>query len=73
MAKRKRTKGQTMIYKALHRKLTIEHHEPGDEPRCSGRVSSSCSTGGTRRITPVQFGSTFSIPSFGLCLSEFDL
>jgi hypothetical protein len=33
MAKRKRTKGQTMIYKALHRKLTIEHHEPGDEPR----------------------------------------
>jgi hypothetical protein len=35
------TKGQTMIYKALHRKLTIEHHEPGDEPRCYGRVSSS--------------------------------
>jgi len=53
MAKRKRTKGQTTIYKTLHRKLTIEHHEPGGEPRCSGRVSSSCSTGGTRRATPV--------------------
>ena len=28
MAKRKRTKGQTMIYKTLHRKLRIERHEP---------------------------------------------
>ena len=27
MVKRKRTKGQTMIYKTLHRKLTIEQHE----------------------------------------------
>ena len=28
MAKRKRTKGQSMIYKILHRKLKIEQHEP---------------------------------------------
>jgi len=27
MAKRKRTKGQTMIYKTLHRKITIDQHE----------------------------------------------
>jgi hypothetical protein len=27
MAKRKRTKGQTTIYKRLHRKLKIEQHE----------------------------------------------
>ena len=25
---RKKTKGQTMIYKAIHRKLKIEQHEP---------------------------------------------
>jgi len=28
MAKRKRTKGQTTIYKALCIKLKIEYHEP---------------------------------------------
>ena len=28
MTKRKETKGQTMIYKTLHRKLKIEQHEP---------------------------------------------
>ena len=27
MAIRKRTKGQTMIYKILHKKLKIEHHK----------------------------------------------
>ena len=27
MAKRKNTKGQTMIYKTLHKKLKIEQHE----------------------------------------------
>ena len=27
MAKAKKTKGQTMIYKTLHRKLKIEQHE----------------------------------------------
>jgi hypothetical protein len=27
MAKRKQTKGQTMTYKILHRKLKIEQHE----------------------------------------------
>ena len=28
MGKQKELKGQTMIYKTLHRKLKIEHHEP---------------------------------------------
>jgi hypothetical protein len=28
MARRKRTKGQTTIYKILHRKLKISQHEP---------------------------------------------
>jgi len=33
MIKRKRTKGQTMINKTLHRKLKIEQHEHQDKPR----------------------------------------
>jgi hypothetical protein len=41
MAKRKRTKEQTMIYKTLHRKLKIDQHKPllknGRELTCSGR------------------------------------
>jgi len=28
MIKRQMTKGQTMIYKTLHKKLKIEQHEP---------------------------------------------
>jgi hypothetical protein len=28
MVKRKRTKGQTTVYKTLHRKLKMEYHEP---------------------------------------------
>ena len=28
MTKRKITKKQTMIYKTLHRKLKVDHHEP---------------------------------------------
>jgi hypothetical protein len=28
MAKRKSTKGQTTIYKTLHKKLKMEQHEP---------------------------------------------
>jgi len=32
MAKRKRTTGQTTIYKALHRKLKIGQHEPHYKP-----------------------------------------
>jgi hypothetical protein len=42
MAKRKSIKGQTMIYKTLHRKLKIKQHEPplktGDELMCSWHV-----------------------------------
>jgi hypothetical protein len=54
MAKWKRRKGQTMLYKTLlHRKLKIvqhEQHKTDDELRCSGRVSTSCSTSGSRRV-----------------------
>ena len=32
MTKRKGTKGQTTIYKTLHRKLKIEQHEPHWKP-----------------------------------------
>jgi len=32
MTKTKRTKGQTTIYKTLHRKLKIEQHEPHKKP-----------------------------------------
>jgi len=52
--KRKRTK---IIYETLHIKLKIEkykrHLKTGGEIRCSGRVSSSCSTSGTHRFTLV--------------------
>jgi len=46
MAKRKVIKEQTMIYKTLQRKLTIQQHEleTGCEFRCSGSVGSSWST-----------------------------
>jgi hypothetical protein len=43
MAKSKRTKGQTTIYKTLHSKLKIKQHEPykiNGEFMCSGRVHS---------------------------------
>jgi hypothetical protein len=44
----KRTKGHTMIYKTLQRKLnncvTLTPLTYVDEHRCSGRISSSCST-----------------------------
>ena len=54
IATRKETKGQTMIYKKLHRKLKIEQHEPQynrGELMFSIRVSSSSSTSGTHLIT----------------------
>jgi hypothetical protein len=50
-------KRKTMIYKTKHRKLKILSNtnptKTGDELRCSGRIGSSCSTSGTRRITLV--------------------
>ena len=54
---RKRTKGQTSISKTLHRKLKIKQHEfikTGGELMGSGRVTSFCSTSGTRRVTLVK-------------------
>ena len=52
MAKIKRTKGQTTIYKTLHRKLKIATRtllKTGGEFMCCGRVSSFCSSSGTHR------------------------
>jgi hypothetical protein len=55
MAKRKRTKGQTTIYKTYTYKdrVTGIPLKPGDELRCSERVSSFYSTKDTRRVTLV--------------------
>jgi hypothetical protein len=56
MAKRYRIKRQAMVYNLLQGKKTAEQQEPpknGDEVRSSGRVSSSCTTSGTRRVTPI--------------------
>jgi hypothetical protein len=48
-AKGKETKRPTMIFKTLRRKLKIEQHVK--ELKYSGRINSSFSTGGTRRVT----------------------
>ena len=48
------TKRKTMVYKTLIRKLMIEQRTPPEtacELRCSRRVSSFCSTSGTRHVT----------------------
>jgi hypothetical protein len=54
MAKRKSTKGQTTIYtNHTHKtkdRVTRTPLKTGGELRCSGRISSSCSTRGTRRV-----------------------
>jgi hypothetical protein len=54
MAKRKSTKGQTMIYKKLHIKLKIKYYtnplKNEDELRFSGRVDSFYSTSGTHSV-----------------------
>jgi len=39
MAKRKRTKGQTTIYKILHIKLNIEEPEPHQKPGVNSGAS----------------------------------
>jgi hypothetical protein len=56
MAKGKRTKGQTTIYKNTHKtedRVTLTPLKTGGELRCSGRVGSSCSTSGTRCVSLV--------------------
>ena len=55
MAKRKRTKGQTTVFKTLYRKhrATRSSPETRDDLRCYGRVISSCSTSGIRPVTLV--------------------
>ena len=53
MAKRKSTKGHTTIYKTYIQtkdRVTRTLLTTGGELRCSGSVSSSCSTSDTRRI-----------------------
>jgi len=51
MAKRKSKKVKTAIYKKLHGKLKIDLLKTDGELRCSGRICSSYSTSGTRRVT----------------------
>ena len=57
MAKRKRTKAQTTIYKTLHWKLKIEHHEhhkkPGVKSGAPEGKADSCFTSGIRRGTQI--------------------
>jgi hypothetical protein len=56
MTKRKRTKGQTTIYKHTNKtedRITLTPHKTGDERRCSERVGSPSFTSGTRRINLV--------------------
>jgi hypothetical protein len=56
MAKRKRTKGQTTIYNHAYKtkdRVTRTPLKTWGELRCSGRVSSSCSTTDTRRVNLV--------------------
>ena len=53
MARSKRTKGQTSIYKNIYKAKDREHEshqKPGLSSKCPGRVSSSCSTSGTRGV-----------------------
>jgi hypothetical protein len=52
---KKSTKGQTTIYKTYKTKARVIRTplKPEGEPRCSGRVGSSCSTSGTRRVNLV--------------------
>jgi hypothetical protein len=57
MVKRKSTKEQITIYKTLYIKLkdreTRTPVKPGREFMCFGRISSFCSTSGTRRVVHV--------------------
>ena len=57
MIKRKRTNGQTPIYKNITNKtkdrVTRTQLKTWDECRCAGRVGSFCSISGTRRVNMV--------------------
>jgi hypothetical protein len=56
MVKRKSPKGQTLSTKHTHKtkdRVTRTLLNTGGELRCSGRVISSCSTSGTRRVNLV--------------------
>jgi hypothetical protein len=53
MAKRKSTKGQKQSTKHTHKTKDRVTRKTGDEHRCSGRVSSSCSTSGIDRVNLV--------------------
>jgi hypothetical protein len=56
MTKRKSTKEETAIYKTYIQakdRVTRTSLKPGGELRCSGKVSSSCSTSATHRVNLV--------------------
>ena len=68
MAKNEKDK-QTTAHTTQHRKLKNKQHEPhqklGGDLRCSGRVSRSCSTCGTRRVAYVIINPVNSLNSVG--------
>ena len=47
------SKGQTMVYKTLHRLGNMNFTKTKGELMSSGRTNSSCSTSGTCRVTLV--------------------
>jgi hypothetical protein len=53
MARTKSSKGQTTIYKAYTKNKKSSNTNPTKNAGYSGRVSSSCSTSGTRRVNLV--------------------
>jgi hypothetical protein len=53
MAKRKKTKGQTTIYKSTQDRATSTPHKAGGERRCSGKANSSCSICDNHRVAPL--------------------
>jgi hypothetical protein len=68
MTKRKKDKRTNNDLHNIHIKLKIEEHEPqktGGEFRCSGRVSSFCSTSGTRRVNH-KIGNPNNLKVFGV-------
>ena len=53
MAKGKRTKEQTTIYKALHRKLSIEENETHKKPEVNSGVQKGWGAFPTPHVAPI--------------------
>jgi hypothetical protein len=64
IAKRKSTKGQTTIYKALHRKQKIEQLKTRSEFGCSRKMSSIYSTSSRNLIRRIDTAHLSGAPEF---------